>query len=127
MKEEIEELTREMKGSIPGCMGVGLFSLDEGLIIVSDIAIPDYDSDYAAATHSHMWDLFKKFLSMLPPSITGRVNNILLETKAGYLQLNVIGNEEYLLMAGMEKVGNIGFLRAVMKKYKVKFESLLKH
>ncbi len=127
MKEEIEKLIREMKESLPGCLGVGLFSLKEGLIISSEIVIPDYDPDYAAASHAHNWNVIKKFLNMLPSPITGKVKNILLELKTGYFQLDVIGDEEYLLMAGIKNAGNIGILRAVMKKYKVKFEELLKH
>lgn len=125
MQEKLNEIVEQMKENLPNCLGVGIFSLKEGLIISQDINIPEYDPEFAAAAHADNWNVIKKFIDMLPHDITGKIQSILLELKFGYFQLEVLGNEEYLLMAGIKNEGNIGILRTVIKKFKPKFEEIL--
>lgn len=125
MSEDIDKLLKEMKSSLPNCIGVGLFDLKEGMIIADDIDVPDYDPDYLSASHTDNWNFIKNFLIMLPSDMVGRIQNIVLETEPGFFQLNVLGDEKFLLMGAIENKGNIGILRSVMRKYSSRFESAL--
>ena len=126
MDGEIKELVKNMKSTLPGCIGVAIFSVNEDLILEADIDVPDYDPDYAAAVHSEIWLKIKHFINILPqPLRSEKIKSIALEMKSAYLQLTVLKDEEFLIMTGIHNDNNLGVLRFILKKYKERFEKVL--
>ncbi len=125
MHHHIKELIKKLKEDLPGSLGVGLFCLKEGMILEAEIDVPDYNPEYAGAVHAEIWRKIKDFINLLPPSMRGKIKNIMLEMKSVYLQLTAIGDEDFLIMTGIPNDNNPGMLRYTIKKYKKKFEEKL--
>lgn len=117
MAEAISDILKEMKMRLPNCLGVAVYSLNDGLTIAEDINYPDHDPDYTSAIHVSIWNTIKDLILLLPEGLSGKVNNILLEVKSAYFQLEMAGNEELLILAGIEHKENLGMLRVMLKKY----------
>ncbi len=112
----IEQILKKLKSDIPHCLGVGVFHTMEGLMIGAVTDIPNYDHDVAGAAYSTMMSSIKKALAIRGEGIYVNIRDVLVETDDKYLYVRTLGNTDYAIVVAMSKEGNLGYLRAMLKK-----------
>jgi len=114
--EMLDDILKKLKTEIPYCLGVGVFHINEGLMVGAVTDLPNYDHDVAGAAYSTMMSSIKKALSIRGEGIYVNIKDVLVETDDKYLYVRVLGNTNYAIVAAMSKEGNLGYLRAMLKK-----------
>ncbi len=116
MMNNLNDIVKKLKYDIPSCLGVGVFHITEGLMLSAATDLPDYDPDAAGAAYSTMMISIQKALLIRGEKLYINIRDVLVETEDKYLYVKVLGNTKYAIVVVMGKDGNLGYLRAMLKK-----------
>ncbi len=121
MISNLTNIIKRLKTDIPGCLGVGVFHITEGLMLGAVADLPNYDQDAAGAAYSTMMTSIQKALLIRGEKLYINIRDVLVETEDKYLYVKVLGDTKYAIVVAMSKEGNLGYLRTMLKKSNLSF------
>ncbi len=123
---ELQELLEKAAGEISELMGTAIVNIESGLAIATYSPDPNFDVTVAAAAYAEVIKENNKALDLLGgPEVVGETEDILVTTDRAYILVRQLGEKHYHGVA-LNKKGNLGLARVIMKKYEIAFLEALK-
>ena len=122
----MEDLLEEMVKEIKEVEGAAVVNIDSGLPIASFSLSQVIDIAVAAAAYAEVVKANEKSLDLLGGAEkVGKTEDILVSTTRLYILIRKLGQKHYYGVA-LNREGNLGFARVIMKKHEVRFLEALK-
>ncbi|MEM7049790.1 MAG: DUF4388 domain-containing protein [Acidobacteriota bacterium] len=117
-EEEVSNLQSVLdrfRDEVPEFVATDLVNIDSGLSIGGATLDADFDSSVASACYAEVVKSNRRALDLLGLG-SDSTEDILISTEKVFLLLRLLGSEYYHVVAITRK-GNLGFARAIMKKF----------
>ena len=111
-------LCDQMRQQVPGSMASGIFSFEDGLMLAVDSSVPDTNMDHMSNSHVRIFERMRKFLDMLPTSISGQMHSVVLDLDRSTFFMTMDHKHTLVVMVACSKdTGNLGMLRVLSKRF----------
>jgi len=108
-------LLDDFKEEVPEFVSTDIVSVDSGLSISGSSADPDFDASVASACSAEVVKANRRTLELLGLGAHS-TEDILISSAKVYLLIRMLGPEYYHVLA-VNRKGNLGLARAIMKKH----------
>lgn len=111
----LPELLESFKEEVPEFVSTDVVNVDSGLSISGSSADPDFDASVASACSAEVVKANRRTLELLGLGAHS-TEDILISSAKVYLLIRMLGPEYYHVLA-VNRRGNLGLARAIMKKH----------
>ncbi|MEM7480201.1 MAG: DUF4388 domain-containing protein [Acidobacteriota bacterium] len=112
---KLQSVLDRFRDEVPEFVSTDIVSIDSGLSIGGATLDADFDSSVASASYAEVVKSNRRALDLLGLGADS-TEDILISTAKVFILLRMLGSEYYHVVAITRK-GNLGFARAIMKKY----------
>lgn len=112
---KLQSVLDRFREEVPEFVATDIVSIDSGLSIGGTTLDPDFDSSLASASYAEVVKSNRTALDLLGLGADS-TEDILVSTEKALILIRMLGGEYFHVLA-ITRRGNLGFARAIMKKY----------